>query len=144
MLSKPLGNGETAREKGPKADAPAMFSINLEELPSDIDSFFKDAASYYGTKRGNHERSDQKVPPSSYDLMVSYDSFNFQRLISPRPLLMIAGDKAQTLHYSKTAVEGAKEPKELYVIEGKNHFDLYDDLDKSGPKVVDFFGKHLV
>ena len=35
----------------------------------------------------------------SYDLMVSYDSFNFQQVISPRPLLMIAGAKAQTLSF---------------------------------------------
>lgn len=75
--------------------------------------------------------------------MVSYDSFNFQHLIAPRPLLMIAGSKAETLHYSQTAVSTAREPKELYVVEGKNHFDLYDDLLKSGPKLVEFFGENL-
>ena len=57
---------------------------------------------------------------------------------------MIAGSDAQTLHFSKTAVAGAKEPKELFVIEGKNHFDLYDDLLEAGPRIVDFFGKSLL
>lgn len=114
-----------------------MFSAKLDEIPEDADSFFKDAASYYGTKRGHRERSDQNVPLSSYDLMMGYDSFNLQHLLSPRPLLMIAGDKTQTLHYSKTAINGANEPKELFVIDGKNHFDLYDDLAKSGPKVIE-------
>ena len=75
--------------------------------------------------------------------MVSYDSFNFQHLIAPRPLLMIAGSEAQTLHYSETAVAGAREPKELLIVEGKNHFDLYDDLAESGPKLVEFFSKKL-
>ena len=56
---------------------------------------------------------------------------------------MIAGDKAQTLHYSQEAIEVAKEPKELFVIPGKNHFDLYDDLTESGPKIVDFLAKSL-
>lgn len=56
---------------------------------------------------------------------------------------MIAGSKAETLHYSQTAVSTAREPKELYVVEGKNHFDLYDDLLKSGPKLVEFFGENL-
>lgn len=125
------------------ADAPAMFSIDVESIPAGADSFFKDAAAYYGTKRGLHPRSDHKVPPSSYDLMVSYDSFAFQHLIGPRALLMIAGTDAQTLHYSRTAVEGAKEPKELFEISGRNHFDLYDDLEKSGPKLVEFFAKYL-
>lgn len=129
--------------QGPHQEAPKMFNADLASLPSDIDSFFKDAAEYYGTKRGAHKRSDQRVPPMSYDLMVSYDSFNFQHLISPRPLLMIAGSRAQTLHVSEAAVKAAQEPKELFVVEGLNHFDLYDNLDKAGPKVVDFFGKSL-
>ena len=137
------GQWRTNVANGSPADPPPMFSSDISQIPEDADSFFKDAASYYGSERGNHPRSDQKVPPPSYDLMVSYDSFNFQHLISPRPLLMIAGTNAQTLHYSETAVATASEPKELFTVEGKNHFELYDDLAVSGPKLVDFFGKHL-
>jgi hypothetical protein len=74
----------------------------------------------------------------SYDLMFRYDSFNFQHLISSRPLLMIAGMDAQTLHYSRTAVENAKEPKEFLEVHRKTHFDLWDDLTKTRPKPVDF------
>ncbi|KFY01003.1 hypothetical protein O988_02978 [Pseudogymnoascus sp. VKM F-3808] len=133
----------TSQANGPKTEAPPMFPTDPAKVPADADSFFRDAAGYYGTKRGQHERSNQLVPPSSYDLMIGYDSFQFQHLISPRPLLMIAGEKAQTLHFSKTTVEAAREPKELFVVEGKNHFDLYDDLTKSGPKVVEFFEKNL-
>lgn len=135
------GQWRTGVAAGEPGAAPAMFDAS--NVPDDADSFFKDAAAYYGTKRGKHERSTQKVPPVSYDMMVSYDSFNFQRLISPRPLLMIAGSEAQTLHYSKTAVQDAKEPKELFIVSGKNHFDIYDDLTESGPKLVEFFGKNL-
>ena len=124
-------------------EPPLMFSSDVSQIPQDADSFFKDAASYYGSKRGSHPRSDQKVPPSSYDLMVGYDSFNLQHLISPRPLLMIAGSKAQTLHYSEDTVAAAREPKELFIVEGKNHFDLYDDFAVSGPKLVKFFGDNL-
>jgi fermentation-respiration switch protein FrsA (DUF1100 family) len=137
------GQWRTQEARGPHSEAPPMFSSDINQIPDDADSFFKDAAAYYGTERGRHPRSDQKVPPSSYDLMVCYDSFIFQHLISPRPLLMIAGSKAQTLHYSATAVAAAREPKELFIVEGKNHFDLYDDLAVSGPKLVEFFGKNL-
>ena len=126
------------------ADVQAMFSSDPEQQPEGIDPFFKDAAAYYGTKRGKHERSTQKVPPMSYNLIVSYDLFTFQHLISPRPLLMIAGAQAQTLHHSKAAVEAAREPKELFVIEGRNHLDLYDDLSETGSKAVEFFGKCLM
>lgn len=137
------GQWRSNKAKGTHVETPQMFETDISQIPDDADSFFRDAAAYYGSPRGHHERSDQKVPPLSYDLMVSYDLFNFQHLISPRPLLMIAGAEAQTLHYSKTAINAAKEPKELFTIEGKNHFDLYDDLEVAGPKVVEFFGTHL-
>ncbi|CAI7667679.1 unnamed protein product [Penicillium discolor] len=128
------GQWRTDVANGPPIDPPPMFNVDPSQMTEDADSFFKDAASYYGTKRGSHPRSDQKVPPSSYDLM---------HLISPRPLLMIAGSDAQTIHFSEDAVAAAREPKELFVVDGNNHFDLYDDLTVSGPKLVDYFGKNL-
>lgn len=120
-----------------------MFSTDISSVPDDADSSFKDAAAYYGSKRGRRDRSDQRVPPMSYDLIVSYDSFNFQHPISPRALLMIAGTEARTLHFSEAAVDAAREPKELFTIEGRNRFDLYDDLEKSGPKLVEFFSGRI-
>ncbi|RMZ88115.1 hypothetical protein DV736_g4659, partial [Chaetothyriales sp. CBS 134916] len=50
-------------------EAPKMFSANLAELLEGVDPFFKEATSYCGTKRVHHERSDQKVPFESHDLM---------------------------------------------------------------------------
>lgn len=133
-----------AKNEGkPVPDAPLLLNPNPETLSADVDSFSRGAAEYYGTKRGHHPRSDQKVPLASFDLMINYDSFAFQHLISPRPLLMIAGSEAETLHHSQEAVSRAQEPKELFVVQGQNHFDLYDNLTKSGPKLVEYFGKHL-
>ncbi|KAH0592221.1 hypothetical protein MHUMG1_10077 [Metarhizium humberi] len=140
---KAAGDWRTAHANDPKAQAPRMFETEPSAVPEEAPSFFKAAAAYYGSRRGRHVRSDQRVPPSSYDLMIGYDSFQLQHLISPRPLLMIAGAEAETLHFSKGAVEGAKEPKELFVIRGKNHFDLYDDLAESAPKLIAFYAKAL-
>ncbi|CAK47820.1 hypothetical protein CBS115989_4866 [Aspergillus niger] len=125
--------------------APKMFDAEkvLQE-GGNVDSFFRAAAEYYGTtQRGKHERSTQRVPLESYDRMMVYDSFAFMRLIAPRPVLMIAGAEAETLHYSEEAVRLAREPKELFVVQGKNHFDLYDQLQESGPKLVQFFTGNL-
>jgi fermentation-respiration switch protein FrsA (DUF1100 family) len=47
------------------------------------------------------------------------------------------------LHYSKTAVVDARVPKEFSIVEGKNHFDLYEDLTEAAPKIIEFFGKYL-
>ncbi|RAL02135.1 alpha/beta hydrolase [Aspergillus ibericus CBS 121593] len=135
------GRRDEMARGGSGMEAPRMF--DAQNVADDADPFFRAAAQYYGTERGRHERSTQRVPLSSYDRMVAYDSFNFQHLIAPRPLLMIAGSEAETLHYSREAVRLAREPKELFVVPGKNHFDLYDTLDESGPKLVEFFGKYL-
>lgn len=56
---------------------------------------------------------------------------------------MIIGSEAQSVIFSRMALHQAKEPKELFVIEGKDHIGLYDDISGSIPKLVDFMGKHL-
>lgn len=67
-------------------------------------------------------------------------------LILPRPLLMIAGTKADTARFSREAVEKAREPKELFWIEGANHVDLYDKeeyVPQAVAKMTEFFREHL-
>jgi fermentation-respiration switch protein FrsA (DUF1100 family) len=83
--------------------------------------------------------------PRSVDLIAQYDSYAMIRLISPRPLLMIAGSEAESAYFSREAVEAA-EPKELVVIDGATHIDLYDKDAYVTPAVAElteFFGKHL-
>lgn len=134
------GQYRTAAAKGQPPAIQPMFPQDPAGLE---DSFYIGAATYYGG-RGKHERSNQIVPPYSFDLMVGYDSFLYQHLISPRPVLMIAGSEAETLLHSKQAVEIAQEPKELLVIPDQGHFDLYDNTEVSGPKLIEYFGRWLV
>jgi hypothetical protein len=47
-------------------------------------------------------------------------------MISPHPLLIIAGTKADNLFFSETAIEKAKEPKELFLINDATHIGLFD------------------
>lgn len=50
--------------------------------------------------------------------------------ISPRPVLLIAGENAHSRYFSEDAYKAAAEPKELMFIKGANHVDLYDRTDK--------------
>ena len=75
--------------------------------------------------------------------MANFDAYAYNDMISPGPLLMITGTKAAKKWYSEDGVEKAKEPKELFVIEGLTHADLYDHVDVARPKLVEFFGKAL-
>lgn len=74
--------------------------------------------------------------------------FPFEQIetISPRPLLLIAGSKADTLYFSQNAYEKAKEPKELHLIPGATHIDLYykpQNVPQVAEKLTQFFTKNL-
>ena len=64
--------------------------------------------------------------------------------ISPRPVLLIHGEKAHSRYFSETAYAAAAQPKELLIVKGANHVDLYDQMDKIPfDKISNFFGKNL-
>lgn len=53
---------------------------------------------------------------------------------------MIAGREADTLLFSEEAVRRARKPKELFIVEGKGHVALYDQLEGHSEKLVSFHG----
>ena len=66
--------------------------------------------------------------------------------ISPRPLLVIAGSRADFLFWSQQVHEKAKEPKELFVVNGATHIDLYDRplfVTPAVEKLTAFFNHNL-
>ncbi|EAW12135.1 alpha/beta hydrolase [Aspergillus clavatus NRRL 1] len=128
---------------GEKVPLVHLLPERIEDMPADFPESFRDLAGYYRTPRANHPRATNTCVARSWDLMGNFDAFAYNSMISPRPLLMITGTKAGSKWFSEDGIEKASEPKELMVIEGVTHADLYDHLDVSGPKVVDFFGRHL-
>ena len=63
---------------------------------------------------------------------------------SPRPLLLITGDKAHSKYFSDAVYEAANGPKEEIVVPGATHTDLYDQMDKIPfDRLVAFFNKYL-
>ena len=60
------------------------------------------------------------------------------------PVLLIHGEKAHSRYFSETAYAAAAEPKELMIIPGANHVDLYDRVDVIPfDKLASFFNQHL-
>jgi fermentation-respiration switch protein FrsA (DUF1100 family) len=65
-------------------------------------------------------------------------------MISPRPILLVAGENAHSRYYSEDVYRMASDPKQLLIVPGADHVDLYDRMDKIPfDKLAEFFTKHL-
>jgi uncharacterized protein len=83
---------------------------------------------------------------SSLPLQMAFFPFDQVETISPRPILMIVGEKADTKFWSDEVYAKAQEPKELFVVDGATHMDMYDKPQFVGPaiaRLTQFFCKAL-
>jgi len=123
-----------------------IVPANASDLTPETPVGFKEAWEYYRTPRAQHPNSQNLQVVSSMDLIISYESYERMAMISPRPLLMIAGTEADTRYFSEKAIAKAKEPKELFLIKGATHVALYDKEEYVQPALVKleaFFKKNL-
>jgi uncharacterized protein len=127
---------------------PAKGNRNLpEKLQGNEPQFIKEYFAYYRTPRGFHERS---VNSNGAWLVTNAISFmnmpilTYVKEISPRPMLLIAGDNAHSRYFSEDIYKNASEPKELMIIPNTVHVDLYDKMDKIPfAKLETFFEENL-
>jgi fermentation-respiration switch protein FrsA (DUF1100 family) len=119
-----------------------------ETLPADPDPVLSSFFDYYRTPRGFHPRGINSTTAWTATTPMSF--FNFPmyaniELISPRPILLIAGENAHSRYYSEDVFEAASDPKELLIVPGADHVDLYDQMNLIPfDKLASFFGQHLV
>lgn len=118
------------------------------ELKGGEPQFMVEYADYYKKReRGFHPRAINSN--GSWTLTNPLSFMNMPLLtyiaeISPRPVLLIHGEKAHSRYFSETAFKAAAEPKELVIIEGANHVDLYDQVSVIPfNKLTAFFTAHL-
>lgn len=141
-----VGKQRTIEAAGGKPRYTGYVPNSLEEIQPGMTGMFVEGYDYYRTPRGAHPRSQNLSLFTSGDKMLSYTAMDHVDWISPRPLLLIAGSNAETLYFSQIAYDMAKDPKELVIIDGASHMDLYDK-DQYVPNVVeklaDFFNKNL-
>ncbi|MBA8821785.1 fermentation-respiration switch protein FrsA (DUF1100 family), partial [Ochrobactrum sp. P6BSIII] len=97
--------------------------------------------------RGYHKRAVNSGNAWTITTPMSFMNMpilSYIKEISPRPLLLIHGEKAHSRYFSETAYENAAEPKELIIVAGANHVDLYDKVDMIPfDKLTSFFNQHL-
>ncbi len=60
------------------------------------------------------------------------------------PAVIVAGEKAHSRYYSEDAYAAASEPKELLIVSGADHVDLFDNMEKIPfDKLEQFFNTNL-
>jgi len=103
-----------------------------DELPEGMNPVVTAFFNYYA-KRARHERAVNFVSPWTATTPIPF--FNFEQTtnikdISPRPIMLVAGENAHSRYYSEDAYKAAAEPKELVIVPGADHVDLYDNFNK--------------
>jgi fermentation-respiration switch protein FrsA (DUF1100 family) len=103
---------------------------------------------YYGTPRGYHPRAVNSGNAWTITTPLSFMNMpilTYIKEISPCPLLIVHGEKAHSRYFAETAYAAAAEPKELVIVKGASHVDLYDKVDKIPfDKLTAFFNRHLL
>ena len=116
-------------------------------IPSDAPQFVKDYYTYYKTKRGYHIRSLNSN--KGWNVTSSLSFMNMPLLSYAEeietPILLIHGEKAHSLYFSKDTFKRLKgDNKELLIIKDANHIDLYDNLEKIPfDKIKEFYLKYI-
>jgi fermentation-respiration switch protein FrsA (DUF1100 family) len=129
------------------ADGTPAYQPPYNELKGGEAQFLIDYHDYYMTQRGYHKRAvnsgnawTQTTPLPFMNMPI----LTYIAEISPRPVLFIHGENAHSRYFSETAFAAAAEPKELMIIPGASHVDLYDNMEKIPfEKLTSFFSQHL-
>lgn len=128
---------------GTYAKAPGL----PEKLTGDEPQYVKDYYGYYKTPRGFHERAINSN--GNWNTTASLALINMPILAYSNEIrnavLIIHGEKAHSRYFSEDAFKKLKgDNKELYIVEGANHVDLYDNLEKIPfDKIEVFFNTYL-
>ncbi|SIQ26875.1 alpha/beta hydrolase [Marinobacterium stanieri] len=84
---------------------------------------------FYSRPRGYHPNSITQFTQTSALSFMNFPLLDKLSWIAPRPVLLIMGEEAHSRFYSEDVFADAAEPKELYIVPGSNHVDLYDRTD---------------
>lgn len=136
-----------AKQRSAEAAGAAPLLVNYVPALGDTSAprDLQEAAEYYLTPRGQHPNSTNKmIMTSSLSAMVSFTGFDRVDLLT-QPLMIIAGSEAGSLWHSKELHAKATGQKELFIVNGATHMDLYDGEGASTAmkKLAPFFTRTL-
>ena len=102
------------------------------EITEDMPQFVKDYHDFYQTKRGYHPRSFGSTTGATLSSLLDFMAMPLLTYANEvdSPVLMLHGEKAHSRYYSEDAFKKLTgNNKELYIVQGAVHTDLYDKMD---------------
>ncbi|WDT66689.1 alpha/beta hydrolase [Companilactobacillus crustorum] len=117
-----------------------------ENLPENADSVTTEFFNYY-RGRAFHPRSVNSAAAWTATSPLGYYNFPLQQhidKISPRPVLIVTGEKSHSRYMAEESYNRLKDPKELVIVPGATHTDLYDQMNFIPfDKFANFFKENL-
>jgi uncharacterized protein len=146
------GLEEAAAQRWVEAEGgqPKYTSGTVHELTEDSNPIEREFYDFYRTPRGEFTPNGSSPKLTTHPTLSSNAAFlnfyPFERIaeVSPRPMLFITGDNAHSREFSEDAYKRAAEPKELLIVPGAGHVDLYDRVNLIPfDKLATFFTEKL-
>jgi fermentation-respiration switch protein FrsA (DUF1100 family) len=129
---------------------PQYVPGTVNKLEADTSEVQREFYDFYRTARGAYASAGEAPELTTKPLLSSLAKFmNFYpfadiETISPRPMLFIAGENAHSREFSEDAYRLAGQPKELVIVPGAGHVDLYDRVNLIPfDKLASFFTQNL-
>lgn len=125
-------------------------SGTVHKLEKDTHPIQREFYDFYRTPRGEFTPASSSPELTTHPTLtgnvkfMNFYPFNDIATISPRPMLFITGDQAHSREFSEEAYRLAGLPKELVMVPGAGHVDLYDRVNLiPWDKLNAFFHKNL-
>ena len=104
-----------------------------DPLPADAPQFVKDYHAYYKTPRGYHPRSGNSTDGWNTTSALPFMNFRFFEYAGEldSAVLIVHGEKAHSRYFGEDTfrlLDGSN--KQLLIVDGASHCDLYDNLEK--------------
>lgn len=119
----------------------------VDPLPEDAPQFVKDYHAYYKTQRGYHKRSLNSNGGWNKTSSLSFLNMPLLSFAGEirNAVLLIHGEKAHSRYFSEDTFKKLKgNNKDLMIIPGASHTDLYDNFDKIPfDKIEQFYRENL-
>ena len=130
-LKKQLNEARWTAVENNYADLNPANNLRKEQITAETPKFIAEYSSYYTTKRGFHKRAVNSNPNGSWTTTGMLPLINMPILQYASemrtPTLIVHGENAHSRYFSEDAFKAlGNKNKELYIVKGATHVDLYD------------------